>query len=78
MHPLRTRALVLLLSESSAQVDCSFSEWGDWLEGTGCSGLMFRHRAIQTENNHCGLPCFGNKIESKRKPEESDDCRLAL
>jgi len=47
-------------------VDCAFSEWGDWFEGGGCTGVCFRHRSIATSNNECGAPCGGLKQETKR------------
>ncbi|CAJ1342471.1 unnamed protein product [Effrenium voratum] len=47
-------------------VDCMFSEWSSWWKGSGCVGLMFRHRSIALANNECGLPCYGTKIESRK------------
>jgi hypothetical protein len=61
--------------------DCKFHEWGEWYSGGGCTGLIFRERAIQVANNDCGRPCTGDKTESKVSvPKECeiivDDCVL--
>jgi len=68
--------------QQCSPVDCAFTSWGDWYEGGGCTGLVFRQRMVKTANNECGLPCDGPKIESKAhvldtcmlKPQ---DCKLS-
>ncbi|CAK9111418.1 unnamed protein product, partial [Durusdinium trenchii] len=57
-------------------VDCLFSQWTKWIEGADCIGLRFRHRSIQVENNECGLPCFGTKMESEPLPHLRSKCLL--
>lgn len=55
--------------------DCLFSSWSSWTEAQGCLGIASRHRHIEVENNECGLPCFGTKIESQ-PVEQRPDCLL--
>mmetsp|Transcript_100453 Transcript_100453/g.279728 ORF Transcript_100453/g.279728 Transcript_100453/m.279728 type:complete len:1521 (-) Transcript_100453:417-4979(-) len=63
-------------------VDCTFTEWGSWYEGGGCTGLVFRQRMVKVANNECGLPCSGAKIESMARLSEEcvlekQDCGLS-
>ncbi|CAE8586351.1 unnamed protein product, partial [Polarella glacialis] len=58
--------------EDCRPVDCLFTEWSMWWPGGGCVGLKFRHRSVQVANNKCGLPCYGNKIESE--PYDQPEC----
>eukprot|EP00928_Gymnodinium_smaydae_P010951 TRINITY_DN14117_c0_g5_i1.p1 TRINITY_DN14117_c0_g5~~TRINITY_DN14117_c0_g5_i1.p1 ORF type:complete len:1558 (+),score=314.31 TRINITY_DN14117_c0_g5_i1:79-4752(+) len=48
--------------------DCVFSDWAPWYEGGGCSQIKFRERSVAVQNNACGAPCTGAKIESAHSP----------
>jgi len=60
--------------------DCVWGPWDEWGSCT-CTGLMERHRSIQTQFSTCGKPCTGAKAETKScNPEcgkQRVDCRLA-
>eukprot|EP00929_Paragymnodinium_shiwhaense_P041808 TRINITY_DN21711_c0_g1_i1.p1 TRINITY_DN21711_c0_g1~~TRINITY_DN21711_c0_g1_i1.p1 ORF type:complete len:1837 (-),score=319.72 TRINITY_DN21711_c0_g1_i1:105-5615(-) len=64
-------------------VNCEFGSWGEWYGGGACSGVHFRHRSVRRENNECGKPCTGAKVESvstKLEPGcllDVTDCGLA-
>ena len=45
-------------------LDCKWSAWGDY-GPCDCSGLQERHRTIAQQNNDCGTPCKGSKVETK-------------
>eukprot|EP00928_Gymnodinium_smaydae_P045587 TRINITY_DN3036_c0_g4_i1.p1 TRINITY_DN3036_c0_g4~~TRINITY_DN3036_c0_g4_i1.p1 ORF type:complete len:1748 (-),score=359.16 TRINITY_DN3036_c0_g4_i1:118-5361(-) len=60
--------------ESCKPRDCQFGDWADWYEAGGCAQIKFRHRSIVVENNECGTPCTGPKIESAESP--SAECQL--
>lgn len=57
------------LCQACSPIDCLFSHWSNWYPGGGCVGLKFRHRSIAVNNNRCGLPCYGNTIESQPFPQ---------
>eukprot|EP00927_Polykrikos_kofoidii_P048726 TRINITY_DN42941_c0_g1_i1.p1 TRINITY_DN42941_c0_g1~~TRINITY_DN42941_c0_g1_i1.p1 ORF type:complete len:1553 (+),score=204.95 TRINITY_DN42941_c0_g1_i1:74-4660(+) len=70
--------------DACTPVDCRFSDWTSWSNGIGCTGLMFRRRSVEVENNKCGQPCSGNQTESKvvaadacASPVKKTDCEFA-
>ena len=61
--------------EHCVPVDCMFTQWSEWHLGNhDCLGLQYRHRAINVASNGCGLPCFGDKTESKES--SSEECNI--
>ena len=58
--------------EDCSQGECRDCEWGEWSEfgDCTCEGLAERHRSISVQNNNCGTPCQGAKVETKAcKPD---------
>mmetsp|Transcript_40498 Transcript_40498/g.128156 ORF Transcript_40498/g.128156 Transcript_40498/m.128156 type:complete len:1542 (-) Transcript_40498:50-4675(-) len=49
--------------------DCRFADWSDWYTEGECTGIRFRRRALDLQNNQCGSPCTGAKIQSEEDPQ---------
>jgi len=62
--------------ETCQPIDCKFGQWEDWYGGEGCTGLVWRQRAIKKSNNECGKPCHGPKITSQQRIPK--DCVIEL
>lgn len=66
-------------------VDCVFAEWTSWKVSPGqeCSGLRYRRRAFERQNNHCGKPCHGMTVDSQAymppecKGDVTVDCKFS-
>ncbi|CAD7936457.1 unnamed protein product [Amoebophrya sp. A120] len=60
--------------------DCVWGQWSEYGPCT-CEGLQERHRGIDQENNECGKPCSGSKVETVTcHPEcvkDPVDCKLS-
>lgn len=48
--------------------DCTFSDWSNWAQGPGCSGVCTSERTVAKQNNGCGVPCTGEMKKTKSCP----------
>lgn len=51
-------------TQACACDDCSWGTWSSWGACT-CTGLVERHRNMQSHFHLCGKPCEGPKVETK-------------